>query len=642
MDDSARSFVIPMASRTCDGSSEPDWQAEPAAAYTPSRSRSSSSDSASTRGNVRWQLPATATERSPVSVASGTAASSPAASRSRRAAIRATSSVRRAAVAARAAAIPTMPATLAVPDRRPRSCPPPSRIGWRCVRRRTTRAPTPVGPPNLWPDTETRSATRVVAATSTHGTACTASVCSTARGARSRTTSATRSSGCSVPTSLFTAITETTAVRPSSASASTSRSTTPSAVTPTSRRRNPSRARRSAGFSTAWCSTALTTRPSPCPAARAGRAAPCTARLSDSVPPLVNTTSPGSHPRCSATTSRAASSAVLEARRRGVDARGVAERPGAGRAPWRRRPRGATGSWPRGRGRRRRAPRARPRSGPPGRRARRGRSTGATWAGVYRWPRRGPPGLAPGAVRRLRRMSDPVPLGGGAAAGYSGTPLATKLGIKADMRVVLVDPPADLDGSLGALPDGVTVVRRLGAADVVLFFTTSRTALARRREALGEGDLPQRRRVGVLAEEGVEGPDRHDRGRRARGGAPARARRREGLRGRRRLVGPEGRLAHRAPHGGAVAARPGRRGRGGGRGGRRQAAVRRSGRRSRRAAGAGSRRSPARPPRGSGPRARRPRAARGCGRRSRRSAGGRSPSAGQRRDPRCSRSCRGP
>jgi len=87
-------------------------------------------------------------------------------------------------------------------------------------------------------------------------------------------------------------------------------------------------------------------------------------------------------------------------------------------------------------------------------------------------------------------MPDPVPLGGGTAVGYSGTPLATKLGIKAGHRLVLIDAPADLDASLGALPDGVTVTRRLGRCDVALFFTTSRAALERRRDALGKAVFP--------------------------------------------------------------------------------------------------------------------------------------------------------
>ena len=144
-------------------------------------------------------------------------------------------------------------------------------------------------------------------------------------------------------------------------------------------------------------------------------------------------------------------------------------------------------------------------------------------------------------------MPDPAPLGGGAAAGYSGTPLAKKLGITASARVALIDAPADLDATLGPLPDGTTVARRLGPADVVLFFTTSRADLERRRDRARHGDLPRRRDLGLLAEEGGEGPHRRDRGRRARGGAPARPRRRQGLRGRRRVVGPAPRVAHGAP-----------------------------------------------------------------------------------------------
>src|SRR5688572_13272353 len=72
-----------------------------------------------------------------------------------------------------------------------------------------------------------------------------ASVCSTARGARSATTAATALSGCTVPTSLLASITDTTVVRSSRAAASASRSTTPSASTPTLATRNPSRPSRS-------------------------------------------------------------------------------------------------------------------------------------------------------------------------------------------------------------------------------------------------------------------------------------------------------------------------------------------------------------------------------------------------------------
>jgi hypothetical protein len=55
---------------------------------------------------------------------------------------------------------------------------------------------------------------------------------------------------------------------------------------------------------------------------------------------------------------------------------------------------------------------------------------------------------------------------------------------------VLVDAPDGFDATLGALPDGVSVRRTLGAADVVLFFTTTRAALERRLDALGRAIFP--------------------------------------------------------------------------------------------------------------------------------------------------------
>ena len=63
-------------------------------------------------------------------------------------------------------------------------------------------------------------------------------------------------------------------------------------------------------------------------------------------------------------------------------------------------------------------------------------------------------------------------------AGYSGTPLAQKLGIKDGHVVVQLGGPEEL------LPD-VQVRRRLPkSADVVLFFATERAALERRLPAL--------------------------------------------------------------------------------------------------------------------------------------------------------------
>src|SRR3954447_17314099 len=69
--------------------------------------------------------------------------------------------------------------------------------------------------------------------------------------------------------------------------------------------------------------------------------------------------------------------------------------------------------------------------------------------------------------------------------GYSGTPLATKLGIKDGHRVAFPSAPDGFSELLGDLPEGVTVRSRAsGPVDVIVFFTTSRAELERRLPAL--------------------------------------------------------------------------------------------------------------------------------------------------------------
>lgn len=71
------------------------------------------------------------------------------------------------------------------------------------------------------------------------------------------------------------------------------------------------------------------------------------------------------------------------------------------------------------------------------------------------------------------------------SAGYSGTPLPRKLGIKPGDRVGLLQAPAGFRDLLGELPPDVQVRARLrGPLDVILFFTTSRRELGRRIDAL--------------------------------------------------------------------------------------------------------------------------------------------------------------
>jgi hypothetical protein len=64
-------------------------------------------------------------------------------------------------------------------------------------------------------------------------------------------------------------------------------------------------------------------------------------------------------------------------------------------------------------------------------------------------------------------------------AGYSGTPLAKKLGYKDGMRVVLIDAPADYDALVAPLPPGVRFDTEVGqATDLVHVFAIEKTVLA--------------------------------------------------------------------------------------------------------------------------------------------------------------------
>ena len=67
-------------------------------------------------------------------------------------------------------------------------------------------------------------------------------------------------------------------------------------------------------------------------------------------------------------------------------------------------------------------------------------------------------------------------------SGYSGTPLAKKLGIKAGMRVTAVDPPDNYAELLAPLPEGVEVAAGempAGPVDILHLFTNSRDGLFR-------------------------------------------------------------------------------------------------------------------------------------------------------------------
>ena len=66
-------------------------------------------------------------------------------------------------------------------------------------------------------------------------------------------------------------------------------------------------------------------------------------------------------------------------------------------------------------------------------------------------------------------------------SGYSGTPLAQKLGFKPGQRVAAVGAPANYRKLLAPLPEGVDIGDKVSKfTDVVHFFTTSRADLAKK------------------------------------------------------------------------------------------------------------------------------------------------------------------
>lgn len=65
-------------------------------------------------------------------------------------------------------------------------------------------------------------------------------------------------------------------------------------------------------------------------------------------------------------------------------------------------------------------------------------------------------------------------------AGYSGTPLAKKLGIKEGSRIALVNAPKDFQSVLSELPDNVQFIKRsTKSLDIILLFVLTERSLAR-------------------------------------------------------------------------------------------------------------------------------------------------------------------
>jgi hypothetical protein len=85
-----------------------------------------------------------------------------------------------------------------------------------------------------------------------------------------------------------------------------------------------------------------------------------------------------------------------------------------------------------------------------------------------------------GAVRRAIEQAPAAPVVPQPMAGYSGTPLPKKLGIKPGSAVLLINAPARFAASLGILPDGARLSRTGRSANLVLLFCRSGADLGRR------------------------------------------------------------------------------------------------------------------------------------------------------------------
>lgn len=84
-----------------------------------------------------------------------------------------------------------------------------------------------------------------------------------------------------------------------------------------------------------------------------------------------------------------------------------------------------------------------------------------------------------GALKQAiaRPPSDPV-VPDHALAGYSGTPLPKKLGIKSGTRVALVGAPRDFENVLGEIPEGARLSRQTrDHPDLVIWFVKKRSEL---------------------------------------------------------------------------------------------------------------------------------------------------------------------
>jgi hypothetical protein len=90
----------------------------------------------------------------------------------------------------------------------------------------------------------------------------------------------------------------------------------------------------------------------------------------------------------------------------------------------------------------------------------------------------------PGTLMEAIRAAPKSPRVPDTMAGYSGTPLPKKLGIRAGTKVALLGAPAGFEATLGPVPEGSRLVRKVAGAERILLFVSSMKELVRRWDAV--------------------------------------------------------------------------------------------------------------------------------------------------------------
>ncbi len=108
-------------------------------------------------------------------------------------------------------------------------------------------------------------------------------------------------------------------------------------------------------------------------------------------------------------------------------------------------------------------------------------------------------------------------------AGYSGTSLAQKLGIKAGQKVITLGAPAGYRKLLSPLPDDVSFATNVEPnAAFIHLFVSQRATPGERTETTSETDRGHRNPLGVVAEKIFRREDGHNGRRHPRGLSAAR------------------------------------------------------------------------------------------------------------------------